>query len=141
MQIMTLQQMQAPLVGLFNHSLSCHGVWNSKEARFEQCFLPIISLLPGIVAVVVLLIRVLQPLCKKHFMWLRPFVVEYDEHAETLKSESKKRFSAYSITLLLLSIAGFTFDLVILLQVQFTFTIILPAISWVYPSTLCERFC
>ena len=135
---MTLQEARAPLVsfqslpvGLVKHTLSCHGAWNSKDARFEKCFLPIISLLPGIIAIIVLFTRVLHPLIGKRFSWLRPFVVEYDENNKVLVLDSKKRFSSQTITLLLLSNTGLTLELVVLLYPKPRFTALLPAISWV----------
>ena len=135
---MVLFESQRPLVSapsqslsLLKASISCHGVWDSKEARFKGCFLPIISLLPGIVAITVLLCRILWPLIRNRVSWLRPFVVEYHNGLELPKWKTKNRFTASSIAVLCISIAGFFIDAAVLLQPRPDFTTFLPAISWV----------
>ena len=120
-----------PLLAQFQKPLSCHGIWSADEARFKDCFLPIISLFPGIIAVTVLLFRVLQPVWRKRPLWLRNFVEEYLDEAELAKlNTAKRKLTGSTIILLILAVTGLTLDLVGLLWPPHKLMLLLPTISW-----------
>ena len=118
-------------LGSLKESLACNGVWDPKEARFEKCFLPIISLLPGIVATVVIFLRVCRPLLRNRPVWLRPFVQEFDNKEEAFASHVKARLSSLLLVLLTISIIGLILEVISALYPFSNFAAILPAISWV----------
>lgn len=111
-------------------SFSCRSAWDAREARFQKCFLPVISLLPGIVAILVLIIRVSRPLSRKRPQWLRNFTQDYQKGDESLKGGIKKQFSGWIISLLALCAAGLTLNLITLLWPHTNFIALLPTISW-----------
>ncbi|KAG8525613.1 uncharacterized protein KY384_009257 [Bacidia gigantensis] len=120
----------SPPVTTFKHSLACRSVWDAKNARFDNCFLPIISVLPGAVALLVLLHRVLQPLLRKRPQWLKPFVVEDIDDSDLIQLEKRKPFSWKTRLLILTTIIGLVTDLVALAWPRPNFAALLPAISW-----------
>ena len=125
--------MQAPsdhLVVQFRESLSCRGVWNAEEARFQACFLPILSLLPGVAALIVLTGRVLRPIWRKRPLWLRNFVEDDVNPAETAKLNHDKSLTGSTITLIVLCIIGLTLSLVGLLWPPHNLVLLLPTLSW-----------
>lgn len=137
---MSLPKAQQPLVSDVSPPLSllakastCHGVWDAREARFQECFLPVLSLLPGLVAVITLLTRVVGPFFRKAPQWLKPFVVEYDEGTEVIPLQAKQRFSPWALVLLICSITGLMLGMIALLWPHPNFVALLPTISWVGP--------
>ena len=111
---------------------SCHAIWNYQQARFEPCFLPIISILPGFVATFVLILRVLRPAIRRRPLWLRNFVEEEDEKPlASPNSEGKTRLRIWLISLLSLCAFGLTLDFIMLLwPSEMNLIALLPTISW-----------
>ena len=119
-------------LGSLKELLSCHGVWNLQEARFERCILPLISLLPGIISILILLSRVCCSLPWKMPAWLQPFVEEFDGKNHPPRLKTRRRWTATTISLLGLSVAGFILEIISALYPFTSFAAMLPAISWVF---------
>lgn len=69
----------APLSQVFLRNLerlACRSIWNSHEARFEDCYLLSVSALPLAVAIIVLALRFGRPLFRYLPRWTKPFIEE-----------------------------------------------------------------
>ena len=131
--VFTQSQHHEVIVSSLKHLYTCRHIWNAREARFEDCFLPIISLLPGLVTCIVLFFRALQYLPSKRPQWLRNFIVEYDS-GQAYEAPNKTRLTSWSWMLVLLSFVGLVFELVNATWPLWKFTAVVPVISWVSPG-------
>ena len=109
---------------------SCDRVWNLQEARFQACFLPVITQLPGIISIFVLVFRSIRPLTRRRPRWLHSFIQDYEKDDEQPQVFSKKRFRGWNILLLVLSAIGLTIDLISTVWPYPNFTGLMPTISW-----------
>lgn len=138
-QVSLSQSQHHEAISSLKHLYTCRHIWNAREARFENCFLPVISLLPGFVTCLVLFVRALQYLPSKRPQWLRNFIVEYDA-GQSYEAPKKTRLTPCSWTLLSLTFVGLAFELVNAAWPLWKFTAVVPVISWVslaYTSVDC----
>lgn len=111
-------------------SFSCHGAWDAREARFPNCALLVISLLPGIVAILVLIIRVARPLSRKRPQWLRNLIQDEQKDDGLPKGNAGRQLARWNILLLGLCAAGLMFDLIMLPWLKPNFMMLPPKIAW-----------
>ncbi|KAF2430015.1 ABC transporter [Tothia fuscella] len=82
---------------------SCHRIWDSASARFSPCVLPYLSIIPGVIVVILALLRVFRPQIERWRPdWTKPFVVEYPKDGD-FRESSKARTSKWTMALLLFS--------------------------------------
>lgn len=81
--------------------------WDSKEAKFRLCFLPVVAGVPAALALVILGIGTVGVLVKWRPAWIRPFVEEHVASPIDFNLEQKRRWNSATIILVTVSMAGF----------------------------------
>ena len=119
-------QLLKPFTDLF----SCHGVWDAREARFSRCALLFISLIPGIVAILVLIINISRPLSRRRPQWLRNFIQDGRKGDQWHKDSACKQFERWNLLLLLVCAAVLMLDLIMLLWLNPNLMDLSPTIAW-----------
>lgn len=110
---------------------------NSKTLRHQrlgQYLLPGCSILPAAVALLALAIRVLKPLLPLPPKWMHNFVTETSEQENGLLPRWKSHGSRYTISLLIIAIAGFILQIMGMLYPKFSQTRLFPITAWVISS-------
>ncbi|EME46797.1 hypothetical protein DOTSEDRAFT_70690 [Dothistroma septosporum NZE10] len=88
-------------------------IWDSREAHFSQCFLPIIATIPAILAGTILLVQVLRLLIPNSWRprWTRPFVEEVTEPQVEIHLVARRQWTFFTIALALLNGIGIVLQL------------------------------
>ncbi|KAI7531351.1 hypothetical protein KC331_g14161, partial [Hortaea werneckii] len=81
--------------------------WDSKEAKFRLCFLPVVAGAPAALALVTLAIVTVGVVVKWRPAWTRPFVEEHVAPPSDFNLEQKRRWNRATIVLATVSVAGF----------------------------------
>ncbi len=115
-----------------------HRVQDPRRARFEECALPYIAGLPILVAGCILLgyiIRLL-PLGLRAPLWTRSFVEEPKPIPDDSGSPRKHPFGFLTLALLLISVAGFGFQVFSVFQPTLRIHMVYSAASWLFVCLL-----
>ena len=102
------------------------------QDKFHECLSSVYSILPVVVATLVLFIRVLHALSPHRPQWMKPFVEELNEQAETRQTRGKR--SRATTALLILVPIGLTLQLACALYPSPRLTALLPVVAWVMHS-------
>lgn len=80
--------------------------WNNREARFEPCFIPIIAVIPALLAAALVLWQAIRAAIPWRPKWLQPFVSEQpDPYVDELLLQAISKTSGY--LLILWALTGF----------------------------------
>jgi len=103
------------------------------EARFDGCFLPIISAVPALTTALVLVLFIARPLRRYRPQWLKSFVPEIVRCRDSGDFATKpSRTDYFSAGLILISAAGFVSACAFALFSFSQWLQVLPAVAWVY---------
>ncbi|WPG98732.1 ABC bile acid transporter [Acrodontium crateriforme] len=118
------------------------GFWDSKNARFQPCFLPIISVVPALIAVVILLGLVAGLLLPLRPGWTKPFVEEPEKLPDENEQIPTRRWTNLSTLVAWFSLAGFTLSIATVILVATTTQLwpridtLAPMIAWLIVASL-----
>lgn len=108
------------------------GIWNDREARFEQCFLPIVASAPALIAAAILLHQALGYLVTWRPKWTQPFVEEEIQEPQVDDDllPTRRKWSIYLIGQLIITLIGFTIQLLGTIQAWPATESIVLTMSW-----------
>ena len=110
---------------------SCRSWWNTREARFEDCFLPTVFLFPFGLAIIVLAVRVGRPLGAYLPQWMKPFITEPEPAFKRSLNVQQRNVSFQGRILMGLSFTGIVLELIAAMRSGSTARGLLPAAAWV----------
>ena len=110
---------------------SCTSSWNTREARFEDCFLPTVFLFPFGLAIIVLAVRVGRPLGAYLPQWMKPFITEPEPAFKRFLNVQQRDVSLQGRVLMGLSFTGIVLELTVAMRSGSTARGLLPAAAWV----------
>lgn len=87
--------------------------WDSQEARFKPCFLPVAATIPAVAAGLVLLVQAVSLATPPRYRWFRPFVEEHDARPGQRQQPEHAKASLYSYLLTACSALGFVLQAVL----------------------------
>jgi len=101
------------------------------EAQFQSCLVSLTSIIPAVIAILILLMRVLQPLLRHCPTWMKPFINELNEKGQELKIEDKRCYAPPTTALLVIIPIGLAVQIMTLLYPSYDIRGVLPALAWV----------
>ena len=115
----------------------CFGsIWDVKHARFEHCFIPVLTAIPLVVSVIVLLFNVLSATVPRKPQWARPFVVEIVELAAEDYHTTERKWTIFTYSLACLSAAGFALETVVAIREWPGFPALFSTMTWLIGGSL-----
>jgi ABC-type multidrug transport system fused ATPase/permease subunit len=105
-------------------------IWDSRTASISECFLPGIVLLPAILAAFILLGQILRSLIPQRAQWMRPFVQEIAEPVVEVELVRRRRWTAYTQALSLLTLTGLILQLVASTVDRSDVAVFVPILTW-----------
>lgn len=90
-------------------------IWDKRNARFEPCFLPIITLLPAVVSIAILLFNTLKSLVPWRPRWSQTFVQDTVDQYYEGDLRPKHRRNGFLFVLMVTSLFGLATELVLAL--------------------------
>ena len=88
-------------------------------------------LIPAIIAICILVIRLFRPLLRKRPLWMRNFVTEPTPDLDEPQPDASSNGLHYSIALLVVSVAGLSLQIVLILYPSFRYIELFPTLAWV----------
>lgn len=113
-----------------NTEICLKNVWIPEEAHFRPCFLPVIAMIPAVVAAAILVIQLLRIMLPRGPRWMRPFVEEIIEPAVEIDLVPIRRWTIFTMGLACFCSLSFALQLaasVLNAKVPIAF---LPAVPW-----------
>lgn len=107
--------------------ISCNGGIDS----YNRCILPICSVIPAAIAVVIFILWLLKPLSRYRPLWMKPFVNELKDRGEDNQKDGKKPYTRSKILLLLTLLLGLTSQIIAAIYPFPSVAKLLPVLSWV----------
>lgn len=134
------QQAAFGLGNLFGKSserrICINNIWNTKEARFDDCFLPVIAIIPAILSIVILFGQVLKFLIPYRPRWAISFVPEeFPDEAVELDPIPNSRWTARSLGLALICGIAIILHAAIIAQQDVYAVNSLPPVAWLVSAT------
>ncbi|KAJ9299237.1 hypothetical protein DTO271G3_2859 [Paecilomyces variotii] len=110
---------------------SCHPIWDSANARLSPCAMPYLSAVPASI----ILIAAIHHIGGRYFSiwrpkWTYPFIVEKIEDDHGLQAQNGPRDLGWTISLFILSVAGFLVELIQLVPPGFESSSAVILASW-----------
>lgn len=95
------------------------NVWIQEEARFQECFLPVVAAVPALFAALVVLGQFLRFTILRSWRprWTRPFIEEVIEPVVEIDLVPRRRWTPHAVGLVILCSLGFLLHLVPLILV------------------------
>ena len=128
---------------LQNNKILDHDVHHDLQSHLDREMFPvaddltsICSLVPAVIAALILFISVLQPILHLRPKWLKPFVKELDEHGQDFQKDGKRLFSRLQIILMVLIPSGLSLQIVAALYPTKSIRALLLVLPWVLPHIL-----
>ena len=95
-----------------NSAKSCwRHLWNHREARFNPCFIPVLTAVPALVGAAIVFCILVKQLLPWRPRWTRPFVEEYIEPSVLDDFLPRRRWASSTLALAFVSASGFAFQL------------------------------
>lgn len=112
-----------------DHEYCFSGVWDAKHARFEHCFVPVLSAVPAVVAALLLLTQICFLAVRSRPSWSYPFIDEPQWHSAEGDARIRRR-RLFAVIVALLSTTGFLLQLPEIVRTRCAVESLLPAVSW-----------
>ncbi|EMC99860.1 hypothetical protein BAUCODRAFT_63331 [Baudoinia panamericana UAMH 10762] len=106
------------------------SIWDTRNAKFEACFLPVINFVPSVIAVLVLAWQIICLATSRQPQWLQPFVQEYHQPTVEDIGQPKRKWTIFTLSVTALSAVGFALNVTSAILVWPSLTAPLPAMTW-----------
>ncbi|OCK85996.1 P-loop containing nucleoside triphosphate hydrolase protein [Lepidopterella palustris CBS 459.81] len=90
----------------------CSTIWDPTRARFDDCFIPVISALPAGISACIFVVYIIRLFTIRWPRWTTNFVEETSEDGDDLIREAYDRPKVWMAILLAISITGFALQVV-----------------------------
>lgn len=122
-----VQTHHQPAFGRQHLGISC----KPGHIQYRQCLVPLASILSAVLAVIVLFIRLLQPLHRYRPRWMRPFVSEFNDKTDESQLPKQKSYTTMTKALLVILPIGLVIQIVATLYPLYDITKVFPTLAWV----------
>ncbi|PWY91365.1 hypothetical protein BO94DRAFT_564732 [Aspergillus sclerotioniger CBS 115572] len=96
----------------YGADFSCDWIWDSNKARLSPCGMGYLSVIPATVILIAVLSYVSHRIFREKYpQWMRPFILEQPMVTD-LPTDGAKQRMGWVVTLLAISLAGFTTELI-----------------------------